>query len=347
DIAQHSGGRTFRVDDLAVLVAADAVLIALDGLDEVANLKHREKVSNEIIATHRRLTANASNLAMLVATRPGPTSSALTSSPEFPTLHLRRLSQGLRLQYLQQWAAVTGLSREAEAKLQQTFMENQHVPHIRELASYPMQLAILLHLLHRRQLFPQQRTELYREYLKTFLDREQTEDKEPLLAQDRKVIEDIHAYLGWLLQARAEEGISSGTIDREELRQVLHERLEGREDGQKLAERLFSAVTTRVLCLIERDPGTFQFEVQSLREYFAALFIFDNAPPRGKGNSRDDCLNALLERPYWANVCRFFVGMFSGVEVRGIRQNLEQADRRAQGHPMFRSLGALFLDDRT
>lgn len=347
DIAQRSGGNTFRVKDLAVLVAADAVLIALDGLDEVANLKHREQVSNEIVATHRRLTANASDLVMLVATRPGPTSSALTSAPEFPTLHLRRLSQGLRLQYLRQWAAVSGLSSEAEAKLQTTFMDNQQVPHIRELASYPMQLAILLHLLHRRQLFPQQRTELYREYLKTFLDREQTEDKEPLLAQDRKVIEDIHAYLGWLLQARAEEGTSSGAIDREELRRVLHERLEGREDGQKLAERLFSAVTTRVLCLIERDPGAFQFEVQSLREYFAALFIFDNAPPRGKGNSRDDCLNALLERPYWSNVCRFLVGMFSGVEVRGIRQNLQQADRRAQGHPMVRSLGALFLDDRT
>lgn len=228
-------------------------------------------------------------------------------------------------------------------------MDNQHVPHIRELASYPMQLAILLHLLYRRQLLPQQRTELYREYLRTFLDREQTEDKEPLLSEQRQVIEDIHAFLGWYLQTKAEEGTSAGSIERDELKKLLRDHLAGREDGQKLAEQLFSAFSTRVLCLVERDTGSFQFEVQSLREYFAALYIFENAPIKGVGNSRDDCLNALLQRPYWSNVCRFFVGMFSKVEVRGIRQNLRDLSATPEFglHPLLRSTAALLLDDRT
>jgi hypothetical protein len=349
EVRQRSGDRPFSLEDLGLLVSTEPTLIALDGLDEVANLKHREQVSKEIVRTHARLNADAVDLVVLVATRPGGTTSALWSSQDFPTLYLRRLSQGLRLQYLQRWARVARLTQAATDKLQTTFMDNQHVPHIRELASYPMQLAILLHLLYRRQLLPQQRTELYREYLKTFLDREETEDKEPLLNEQRQVIEDVHAFLGWYLQTKAEEGTSAGSIERDVLTKLLREHLAGRVDGQKLAERLFSAFSTRVLCLVERDTGSFQFEVQSLREYFAALYIFENAPPKGDGNSRDDCLNALVQRPYWSNVCRFFVGMFSKGEVRGIRQNLRDLSARPELelHPLLRSTAALLLDDRT
>ena len=345
EITKCSGGREFSVEDAGFLVSTRPVLIALDGLDEVANLKYREEVSAQIVDTQFRLGIDAVDLVVLVATRPGATTSALWSSDEFPRLNLRRLTHGLRLQYLQRWAKVAKLSLEATEKLQRTFMDNQNVPHIRELASYPMQLAILLHLLQRRQLLPQRRTELYAEYLKTFLDREQSEDKEPLLAEERQVIEDIHAYIGWQVQTQAEEGKSSGSIKRDDLKKLIHAHLAGRKDGQKLADELFSAFTTRVLCLVERDPGWFQFDVQSLREYFAATYIFEEA----QRNSRDDCLVTLLKRPYWSNVCRFFVGMYSKGEVRGIRHLLQELgkDKNLDLHPMLRSTAALFLNDRT
>jgi hypothetical protein len=350
EVEKGSGGHAFSLEDLAALVSTEPMLIALDGLDEVANIDQRLRVSDEIVDMHARLKVDARDLVVLVATRPGATASRLWSSRDFPRFTLQRLSQGLRIQYLRKWSAVAELTDEATDRLQATFMDNQHVPHIRELASYPMQLAILLHLLHRRQLLPQQRTELYAEYLKTFLDREQTEDKEPLLTEQRDIIVNVHAYLGWYLQTNAEEGSGAGTITRNELRGVLRDHLEGQEYGQQFADRLFSAIATRVLCLVERETDRFQFEVQSLREYFTALYIFENAPPKGSGNSRDDCLDALLQRPYWSNVCRFFVGMFSKVEVRGIRQNLRQLSAKTTDlalHPMLRSMAAQFLDDRT
>ncbi|WP_157900620.1 NACHT domain-containing protein [Mycobacterium rhizamassiliense] len=347
NLGRVSGGRSFTVEDLGFLVSTRPVLLAFDGLDEVANLKFRELVSSQIVDTHVRLNVDAHDLTMLVATRPGGVTSLLWSSDKFPKLNLRRLTFGLRLQYLQRWAVVAKLSEQAAERLQSTFLENQNLPHIRELASYPMQLAILLHLLQRRQLLPQRRTDLYSEYFKTFLDREQTEDKEPLLAEERQVIEDIHAYIGWYIHSRAEEGTSSGSIKRTELKAVLERHLEGRKDGQALARELFSALTTRVLCLVERDPGSgeFQFDVQSLREYFAAVYLFDEA---GR-DSRDDCLIALLKRPYWSNVSRFFVGMYSKGEVRGMRSVLE--DIAADGffglHPILRTAATLFLNDRT
>lgn len=350
EVKKGSGGHEFSLEDLAALVSTEPMLIALDGLDEVANIDQRLHVGDQIVEMYARQKVDARDLIVIVATRPGATTSRLWSSRDFPRFTLQRLSQGLRIQYLRKWSTVAGLNEEATDKLQATFMDNQHVPHIRELASYPMQLAILLHLLYRRQLLPQQRTELYAEYLKTFLDREQTAEKEPLLADQRDTIVSVHAYLGWYLQTRAEEGTGAGSISRNELRTVLREHLEGQEYGQQFADRLFSAISTRVLCLVERETDRFQFEVQSLREYFTALYIFQNAPPKGVGNSRDDCLDALLQRPYWSNVCRFFVGMFSKVEVRGIRQNLRQLSTATTDlalPPMLRSMAAQFLDDRT
>lgn len=344
EIRAHNGGLKFTQEDLVTLLAARAVLIALDGLDEVADLKLREQVSDAIVATNAHLQANAANLVVLVATRPGATTTALWSSAAFPQLRLRRLSQGLRLQYLQKWAAVAELSQESTDDLQRTFMDNQHVPHIRELAAYPMQLAILLHLLQRRRLLPQQRTDLYDDYLKTFLDREQTRDKEPLLAEERKVIEDVHAYIGWYIQTQVEMGKGNGAIKRDELKKLLRAHLADRDDGQKLADALLTALTSRVLCLIERDTGWFEFEVQSLREYFAAVYIFDQANPK----LRDACLTELLRRPYWSNVVRFYVGKYAPGEVRGMQDIFDELSKQNDFrlHPLLRSTAALFLNDR-
>ncbi|WP_241986696.1 NACHT domain-containing protein [Cryobacterium fucosi] len=345
DIRRHIGANEFSARDLALLLATEPVLLALDGLDEVASLPTRERVVSEITQMRGRLKADAADLMILVATRPGTSLQPLTASNAFPVLHLQRLTQGLRLQYLQKWCEVSRLTPEETTKLQKTFMDSQHVAHVNELASYPMQLAILLHLLYRRQLLPQQRTDLYAEYLKTFLDREQGEDKEPLLADQRRVVEETHAYLGWYLQTKAEEGQSAGSIKRDELRALLQAYLAGRPRAQELADELYSAITDRVLCMVEREDA-FEFEVQSLREYFAALHIFENLTPKGNGNSRDDGLNALLERPYWANVCRFFIGNLARGEVRGLSGNFRHVEKRVEPHPLIRSMAVTLLNDR-
>lgn len=347
-IGMHSGGRNFKVDDLSTLLATEPVLLALDGLDEVANLEHRDVVANEIVRAGARLHADAHNLVIIVATRPGMTTSPLWSSSAFPVFYLQKLTAGLRLQYLQRWSRVAELGDDSAGKLQRTFLEHENLPHIRDLASYPMQLAILLHLLHRRGLLPQQRTELYSEYVQTFLDREQTEEKEPLLSSDRDVIEDIHAFLGWYLQQQAEGADGAGQISRAELKGLLDQHLAGRDKGKELAKQLFAAMESRVLCLVERQPGHFQFEVQSLREYFAAAYVNQYADPRGVGNSRVDCFDALLARPYWLNTCRFFVGMFTKIEVRGIERSLRelQAKPELALHPHTRLAAGRVLDDR-
>jgi hypothetical protein len=222
-------------------------------------------------------------------------------------------------------------------------LSQQHELHIKELASTPMQLAILLHLLQRKGRLPQERTALYSQYIQTFLDREEGQDKEPLLGEQRDLIERVHEFLAWSLQSAAEEG-SSGSIPREDLRQLLRINLMEQPDGLDFAQKLFESFEARVMCLVERE-GRFEFQIQSLREYFAAVHIANTV---GLAGSKLGRLKALLARPYWSNVTRFFVGGLSPAEVQGLRYTLlDTAEDKTLGvHPMLRSTAFLLLEDR-
>ncbi len=346
DVAEHSGGRAFTVEDLARVVKERPVLLALDGLDEVASLDERERVAGAIRVTENRLRQNALDLVVLVATRPGSVSVGTLLGERFPALLLQRLTGALRLAYLNRWAAQAGLTDDDTARLRTTFVDNYRLPHVRELASNPMQLTILLDLLERRGLLPEQRTRLYDDYVKVFLDREAP--KEPLVASRRDLVEDVHAFLAWHLQSTAESRGGSGAVALDDLRALLTDYLKDKGSDDRRVVELFQALTQRVICLVQREPGQFEFEVQPLREHFAARHIFENSPATGPGNSRDDCLLALVTRPYWSNVLRFLAGRLSKMELRALPSSLRAAGRTdpLDRLPLVRALAALLLDDQ-
>lgn len=337
-------GSTFTVKELATMVSTRSVLIALDGLDEIADLKERERVSDYAVHLNSRLQGIAKDLVVLVATRPGGTTPQLWSSAEFPRLDLLPLSQGLRLQYLHRWCKVAGFGSDKTDEMQREFMKSAALPHIRDLAAYPMQLAILLHMLYKQQIMPEKRTKLYDQYFDAFLTREQAHDKEPLLATERPLIERVHAYLGWYIQTETEAGRCSGSITGATLRRELRKFLADRDGGKRLADKLFDAFTTRMLCLNAREHDSYQFEVQTLREYFTAVHIFEQTDT----SLRDGILTAMLRRPYWSNVLRFFIGRYTDGEVRGLKNLLQDAAESAplDSMPLVRAIAAQLLNDR-
>lgn len=338
-----TGGK-FGVRDLATMVSTRAMLICLDGLDEIADLADRERVSECIVSMSGRLQPIALDLVVLVATRPGGTTPQLWSSSNFPRLDLLPLSQGLRLQYLRRWCKVAGFTPHQTDDMQREFMKSEALPHIRDLAAYPMQLAILLHMLYRQQLMPEKRTKLYDEYFDAFLTREQAADKEPLLARERPLIERVHAYLGWYIQTETEAGRSNGAITGPVLKRELRRFLADRDGGKLLADKLFDAFTTRMLCLNAREHDAYQFEVQTLREYFTAIYLFEEV----RRDRRDQCLTGMLRRPYWSNVLRFYVGRYSDGEVRGLVSLFAGVAEGppASGIPLVRATAAQLLRDR-
>ena len=107
----------------------------------------------------------------------------------------------------------------------------------------------------------------------------------------------------------------------------------------------------RVVALVARVEGTFEFEVQPLREYFAATYLFNTAPASPPGNeklgTRPDRFDALARDFYWLNVTRFFAGCHSKGELPSLVDRLSELmkdDRfRLIAHP--RTLALMLLSD--
>jgi hypothetical protein len=244
-VQENSGGLRFSVEDLASVVASRPVLLALDGLDEVASLSERDRVSEQISRAAVRLQQSALDLVVLVATRPGATSVTSLLGDRFPVLNLQRLTEALRLRYLDKWATQAGLDTETTARLRGTFVENYQLPHVRELASNPMQLAILLNLLQRRGILPEQRTQLYDDYVKVFLDREAP--KESIVQNHRLLVEEAHGFLAWHLQSSAEAEGGSGSLDLEEVR--TRDEITSRGDGVSFGQQIVVPLAVEVVAL--------------------------------------------------------------------------------------------------
>ena len=75
-----SGGSDFNVSDLQATLGLSSALIVLDGLDEVAEIKQRQRVVEEITIAVQRLSSVAASLQVIVTSRPTP----FTNSPLLP-----------------------------------------------------------------------------------------------------------------------------------------------------------------------------------------------------------------------------------------------------------------------
>lgn len=340
-------GRSFTHEDLALALATRPMIIALDGLDEIAKSSERTAIAQEVRITNSRIKSITRQVMVLVATRPGNVGNPIWRDINFSTLFLGELTPALRMKYLDRWTAQSKLTPAEVNDLRATFVESITYPHVVELAGNPMQLAILLNLMQRRTVLPERRTALYERYIEVFMDRE---SKSALVAANKDIIVAFHKLLGWHIHAGIEMGTSNGTISLTELRKLLTDYLAPRGYATALVEELFDSVTTRVLCLVQRelDSNEFQFEVQPLREYFAAEHIYDVSPNATSRNNRQACLAELIRRPYWTNVMRFFAGKFSSGEVPAIPYALRdlQHDKAIKHQPVTRTAAKHLLDDR-
>ena len=135
------------------------------------------------------------------------------------------------------------------------------------------------------------------------------------------------------------------------MKDLLREYLRQENQEEGLVDDLFNGMSERVGALVRRIQGTFEFDVQPLREYFAARYLYDTAPysPAGaeRKGTKPDRFDALARNFYWLNVTRFFAGCFSKGELAAVVDCLDELlkDKVFQytSHP--RSLAAMLLAD--
>jgi hypothetical protein len=326
-VSHHSGGVAFDVADLLAVLKVTAAVAVFDGLDEVADIDTRKHLVDELTMTSRRLSATASSFQMIVTSRPA----AFANSPGFDAktfryLTLEAITPAIAKEYSEKWIRARKLTQRDAREVKGVLEAKLEEPHMRELARNTMQLTILLSLIYARgSSLPDKRTALYGAYIETFFNRES--EKSEIVREHRDLLISLHGYLAWILHSDTERGSGSGRISGDDLTKVLSDYLQAEGHDTNLVESLFEGVVTRVVAVVSRVEGLYEFEVQPLREYFAGRFLYETArySPTGEeaGGTLPDRFLALARQPYWLNVARFYAGFWSKGEIPSLVESLK------------------------
>ncbi|WP_228539967.1 hypothetical protein, partial [Mycobacteroides abscessus] len=114
-----------------------------------------------------------------------------------------------------------------------------------------------------------------------------------------------------------------------ELEQTVRTYLSERSHSSALADRLFHGGLARIFVLVERIDGMYEFEVQPLREFFCAQYLYSTSPigtyrdPRPRGD-RAQRFEALASNPFRFNVARFYSGLYEIGEIGTLVVSLQE-----------------------
>ncbi len=346
-----SGGHTFNVSDLTAVVKASHILLALDGFDEVADIAARQKLVDEITkGTNRLINAGGFSLQTIVTSRPAAFAKSVRFPPEqWAYYELLPLEGGQIEEYTTKWMKAKGLKDAQQSQLKVILDAKLKEAHTQFLAKNPMQLTILLSLVNSRGAsLPDKRTAMYDAYMDMFFSRES--EKSEIVRDNRDLLIDIHRYLAWKLQAGAEAG-DNGSIEQGTLKAALFSYLDREGEDTAIVNSLFDGMIERVGALVSRVQGTYEFEVQPLREYFAARHLYETAPypsdDQHISGDKFDRFRALVCNPYWLNVARFYGGCFNKGEILTLVNELIELSREEpfRKTSLPRSVSLMLLGD--
>ncbi|MFT0613011.1 NACHT domain-containing protein [Rhodococcus qingshengii] len=335
-VYNSSGGQAFSVDDLNLFLSATPTIIFLDGLDEVASVPERKAVVDSVSVAAARLTSVAPNTQIVITSRPAAVANMPHfSAEEWDYLSLESITSDLIYEYTDRWSSARNISATDVDDIKRILRGKLKSAHIKDLARNAMQLTILLNLVHvRGQALPDHRTDLYDSYVEVFFNREAEKNKAVL--ENRQLLVDLHGMLAWTMHSSAENRHTNGRVTEPQLRELISSFLSSREYDPEILDNLWNGVVQRIVALVSRVEGTFEFEVQPLREYFAARHLYDTAPyspvGRPRSGTKPDIFATIAPSPYWLNVTRFYAGCYSVGELAGLAEQVEEmVDPEAKG----------------
>jgi hypothetical protein len=243
-----------------------------------------------------------------VTTRPSTNELSEPSTDLFDVLVLSPLTPQQREDYLRKWSAVRSILGSEGRALRKAFRAKIAEPYLDELASNPMQLTILLDLLHKHgEATPNQRTALYDSYVDLLLAREANKHPESV-RKHQPELREIIPFLGWHLHAHTESDSVNARMTVADLKATIRHFQRTYGNPESVVDELFEAASDRLWTLTSKIEGSYEFEVLSLREYFAARFLYRYAGEETNRFDRIEVLRELLRRPYWLNTARFYGG---------------------------------------
>ncbi len=307
-LSKDSGGSTITVDNIHEISINTPLLLIFDGLDEVGSDEARDAVLTNISECLERLEVGmTADVKTILTTRPPAIAGRSSKLAEFISLKLASLDDARMDEYIQRWTNATCADDEERQRIIRSFGRRRQEPHVNALAKNPMQLSVLLHFIRSQgEAFPDRRAELYREYFKTVIDRDV--EKTPRLRSLRGDIETLHQLIAFRLHCWAETERSSGSISRRRLIDIVEDWLIKEHRDPAPAQDLFRLGEERLGLIValagEGGETRYGFEIQPVREYFAAAYI-------NEAISRDahELFELMARRSFWREVALLLAGL--------------------------------------
>ena len=173
-VSRDSGGGTVTVDHLHEFAQDSALILLLDGLDEIGSDRLRDKVLDTALATINRFdTGLRADLRVVLTTRPPALTGRRDKLNTFTRAVLAPMAPARVNEYLDRWLTVQTTTSDDRERIRDSFAARRSDQHVDALARNPMQLSVLLNLIRLKgEAFPDQRADLYREYFRTVIDRD-------------------------------------------------------------------------------------------------------------------------------------------------------------------------------
>ncbi len=289
-------------------------VILLDGLDEVADVDLRRRVSRLVQSFARayprsRFVVTSRMVGYVETVRLEDDFVAATVrdfTPEDIRTFLTRWHQAVMIGQMGPGESAINAAAEQTRQLVEAIQAN---PRIQELAINPLMLTVIA-LVHRdRVKLPDRRAELYAEAVDVLLGKrdEARGIKEIPILEDRPFdTGDKRLLLQQIALHMHENGRKD--IELEQLQQILREQFarlcSGTGTVRRAAARFLSSVTERAGLLLARGEGTFGFSHLTFQEYLAAAAVAD----------REDYLAFSVDRAgdeWWREVLLLEAGYLS------------------------------------
>jgi hypothetical protein len=286
-------------------------IIVLDGLDEVTSPEVRRRIMDEIEGFVEEADRIDSDLLAVVTTRPTGYTEKIDPK-NFEQVDLRYLDIEEALSY-GRLVTRQRLSDDEDRKEQvlQRLDRHSREPAMVRLMKTPLQVLIMTFILERLGSLPSDRYQLFWRYYETVYDRESAKNTSfaSLFSDHKGAITELHESVGLALQIRSEnESDARSLLPRAELQSMAEDRMaeigyEPVEEAKKIAQKIVTVATQRLVLLVPAEDDSFTFELRSLQELMAARALTD-----GNEQQLRKRLAITAPSPHWRNCWIFVAG---------------------------------------
>lgn len=308
DINARAGAEV-TASDLHGWLTKHPWLLLLDGFDEVPSSANREQLLAALSDFYAAVQVANGDVVSISTTRPQGYNEEFGAAEH---IHLDDLDTETALAFAETFLhARNGRLAQQNHRTLELMSNSATEPSTQRLMTSPLQVTILVVLLERLGHAPNDRWRLFSAYYQVILQREQ-EKPGPLaklLQEYSSEVDYIHRLCGFVLQTRASEaGGATSKLTRQELHQIILQRLTDQEFDESLAhdlaDQFMKLATERLVFLAMLTSDSVGFEVRSFQEFMAAERII----VEGSEQQTMDEIRRIAPSAFWRNTLLFGIG---------------------------------------